>query len=184
MGAFYSFGLGCHAQTFSRARKLDNLGPGPLRTDEFLWGLPDLSNADRKKVHEGNLLLAFLLRVLKVCEQYSVPYMVENPASSMLWNMSTVNRFCCKYSPFYLTLDYCAYGESWKKPTSILYNFIHLHPLAKRCHGKYNHCEFTHKPHVALQGHDQNGVFLTLVAQPYPWMMVRDIAALISSLRG
>lgn len=175
---------GMPCTTFSRARKLDNLGPGPSRTDEFLWGLPDLSNADRKKVHEGNLLLAVLLRVLKVCEQYSVPYMVENPASSMLWNMSTVNRFCCKYSPFYLTLDYCAYAESWKKPTSILYNFIHLHPVAKRCHGKYNHCEFTHKPHVALQGHDQNGVFLTLVAQPYPWMMVRDIAALISSLRG
>eukprot|EP00438_Fugacium_kawagutii_P035192 Skav232767 [mRNA] locus=scaffold1229:242985:248589:- [translate_table: standard] len=175
---------GMPCATFSRARKHDNLGPGPLRTDEFLWGLPGLGFADRKKVHEGNLLLAFLLRVLHACQQYSIPYMVENPASSMLWNMSTVTRFCCQYSPYYLTLDYCAYGEHWKKPTSILFNFIHLHPLAKRCAGHHNKCQFTHKPHIALQGRDKNGTFLTLVAQPYPWMLVRDIAALVSSRCG
>jgi hypothetical protein len=44
--------------TWSRARRADGRGPGPLRDDgDGLHGLPDLSAKDKAKVREGNLLL-------------------------------------------------------------------------------------------------------------------------------
>ena len=48
--------------TFSRARKHDGLGPGPLRDSQHLWGLPHLGNADRYKLHTGNKLFLFTMR--------------------------------------------------------------------------------------------------------------------------
>ena len=60
---------------FSCARKNDGLGPGPLRTDDYLWGLPGLRAKDIAKVQDGNKLFAFLMRILKLCEQLSnFPY--------------------------------------------------------------------------------------------------------------
>ena len=74
--------LGMPCTTFSRARKNDGLGPGPLRSDFHLWGLPELNYRDRRKVEDGNRLLAFLMRILHLCEQFAVPYIVENPFRS------------------------------------------------------------------------------------------------------
>ena len=174
---------GMPCTTFSRARKFDGLGPGPLRTDEYLWGLP-LNARDRRKVHEGNQLLAFLLLVLQVCEQYSIPYVVENPLSSMLWMMPSMVKFCKKFSPTFVSLDYCAYGESWKKPTTLMYNFLDLQSLGVRCNTSGHMCSFSNKAHTVLRGTNAAGVFLTLVAQPYPKALVAAVARLARAQCG
>lgn len=41
---------GMPCTSFSRARKWDGLGPGPIRTPDALWGLPNLNASDRRKV--------------------------------------------------------------------------------------------------------------------------------------
>ena len=47
--------LGTPCNSWSRARRWDGRGPGPLRDDgSFLMGLPNLSHADQRKVQLGN----------------------------------------------------------------------------------------------------------------------------------
>jgi hypothetical protein len=69
--SFVWCGMPC--TSFSRARKWDGRGPGPIRTDDYLWGLPDLSFADKNKVDTGNALLYFTIRLLRLCEKYRIP---------------------------------------------------------------------------------------------------------------
>ena len=82
---FIWFGMPC--TSFSQARKHDGVGPGPLRDYDHLWGLPGLSRNDRQKVFTGNQLLRFTIRLLTLCEQFGIPYALENPYSSYAWHM-------------------------------------------------------------------------------------------------
>ena len=54
--------------------------------------------------------------------------------------------------PSVITLDFCQFGEDWKKPTSILSNFWNVDPLKLRCTGTFKCCSRTHRPHVPLSG--------------------------------
>ena len=173
---FIWFGMPC--TTFSKARKHDGLGPGPLRSSEYLWGLPFLKRRDVAKVEEGNLLLAFLMRMLHLCILHSVPFVVENPLTSMLWDMPPIIQLRDEFHLQIIHLDYCAYGECWKKPTTLMSHGIDLAPLAKRCSTTSKICSFTNRQHLALRGVNADGIFWTLVAQPYPPSLCAELAAL------
>ena len=179
---FLWFGMPC--TTFSRARKYDGLGPGPLRTLGYLHGLPTLNKRDRAKVLEGDELLRFMLRILRLCISNKVPFIVENPLTSMLWDMAEMHTFILAHNPSFVSLDYCAYGEPWKKPTKLMYSGIDLSSLGKRCQSCNHVCSFTHKRHVPLRGVNEDGIFWTLIAQPYPWSLCKAFGTLASSLRG
>ena len=160
--------IGMPCTTFSRARKHDGLGPGPLRDSMHLWGLNCLNRRDRKKLGIGNALFHFTMRILRLCEHFAIPYALENPRTSMLWEMKPLRTFCDQFYPHWCHFDFCQFGERWKKPTSILYNFLDLSPVNKQCDTHYGFCSRTSRPHVRLAGTDHDGVFLTLRAQPYP----------------
>ena len=175
---------GMPCTSFSKARKWDGLGPGPLRTSQHLWGLPGLSEADKKKVATGNRLLHFTVRLLTQCVKHSVLYVLENPNSSMAWDMPPLKRFLQSHHPFSFVLDYCQFGEPWKKPTRLLANFD-LSPIALRCNTVDDRCSRTKRPHVALAGLDSSGIFMTLRAQPYPIELTEKIASLVAeTLKG
>ena len=171
------FGMPC--TTFSRARKNDGVGPGPLRTPEQLWGLSTLSRHDYAKLQDGNLLFHALIRFLQLCVSLCIPFVVENPLSSMLWMMPPLFPFFNNKLTTVVDLDYCAYGEQWKKPTRLLCYNINLSPMANRCSGPFSKCCFTNQPHVALTGRNHENVFMTLVAQPYPWSFCASFAELL-----
>ena len=164
--------------SFSTARKWDDLGPGPLRDMDNLHGFQWLTGTDLAKVRMGNSLLRVSLRLLAKCEERGIPYALENPMSSYAWYMPEVQRFLHKYNPQLVHLDYCQYGEPWRKPTTIMGNFWNLASLSKRCKSYKGVCSATPQQHVRLAGVDGNGVFMTLKAQPYP----RAFAALVASL--
>ena len=169
--------IGMPCTSFSRARKWDGLGPGPLRTAEFLWGLPSLSHRDQKKVLTGNNLLLFTLRVLRVCESMHVAYALENPLTSMAWEIDHMQLFLKTFTPFFAVLDFCQYGENWKKPTQIVTKGWDSSPLCRRCESVRGKCSRTHRQHIPLRGVDYSGLFLTLRAQPYPWALAETVAA-------
>ena len=81
--------------------------------------------------------------------------------------------------PEFAHLDFCQYGESWKKGTSFLHYGLDLSPLDKRCHMKQGRCSRTGERHVVLQGTDAAGKFLTLTAQPYPHALCTRFAQLL-----
>jgi len=76
--------VGIPCTSFTRARKYDGVGPGAIRSEHHVCGLPILNCADKKKVRGGNALLQVSLRLLSACEQLGVPYALENPASSFI----------------------------------------------------------------------------------------------------
>ena len=173
---------GMPCTSFSRARKWDGLGPGPLRSPEALWGLPNLSASDHRKVLTGNNLLLFTLRLLRLCEKCHVPYALENPHSSMAWDIDKMQSFISAFSPSIVYLDYCQFGEIWKKPTRLITRGWDSTPLNMRCHGVSGRCSKTNRPHVPLRGRDYSGLFMTLRAQPYPWQMAHMVAEQVKSL--
>ena len=172
---FIWFGMPC--TSFSQARKHDGVGPGPLRDYDHLWGLPGLSRNDRQKVFTGNQLLRFTIRLLTLCEQFGIPYALENPYSSYAWHMPPLARFIRKFQPYVVHLDFCQFGECWKKPTTVMGNFWNVPSIARRCSGTFGKCSATSAPHVPLTGLASNGLFRTLLAQPYPQALAHLVAA-------
>ena len=172
--------LGMPCTTFSRAKKLDGRGPPPLRTSEHIWGLENLRPHDRRKLLEGNQLFRFTMKILQLCEEYRIPYILENPLTSMAWEMPPLQDFVQQFQSSTCILDFCMFGEIWKKPTQLLYNRIDISILSKRCSGTHLKCSRSKRPHRALTGTDSNGVFWTLRAQPYPWPLVSKFGAIVA----
>ena len=165
--------LGMPCTSFSQARKNDGIGPGPLRSYDSIWGLPGLSVADQSRVRTGNLLLRFSIRILELCEQLQIPYALENPYSSYAWHTPTIVNFIRQFQPFVEHLDFCQYGEAWKKPTTVMGNFWYVPSIVRRCAGSFRRCSASLQPHLALSGLADNGLFRTLLAQPYPKELAR-----------
>eukprot|EP00438_Fugacium_kawagutii_P013245 Skav234485 [mRNA] locus=scaffold3731:53840:54595:+ [translate_table: standard] len=170
--------LGMPCITFSRARRNDGVGPLPLRDHDHLWGLPGLKRSDAQKLADGNRLFNFTLQVLHLCQEHHIPYILENPLTSYAWSMPPLVKFSGTHHVRFCDLDFCCYGEIWKKPTRLMYQFIDISSLGLRCQGTFLRCSNTKRPHVPLTGRDKHGVFMTLRAQPYPLPMTFAFAAL------
>ena len=113
--------LGMPCATFSRARKHDGIGPGPLRYENSISGgyllfqtLIDISFA------KGTSLFLFTLRIMEICIECNIPFVVENPFSSMAWRVPLMKRFIDRHQCLQCNLDFCMYGEEWKKPTKLV----------------------------------------------------------------
>lgn len=172
--------LGMPYTTFSRARCADGLGPGPLRDDEHIWGLPCLNSSAAAKLRLGNKLFLFTLRIARLCDELRIPWVIENPLSSMAWKVPSMRRFLSHSNASECNLDGCVFGEDWKKPTKLVYKFLNLHSIARRCESSNHICTRTGQPHIPLKGLSANGKFMTLVAQPYPWQLVHALSDLIA----
>ena len=78
--------LGTPCNSWSRARRWDGKGPGPLRDDhDYIYGLPGLSHLDSDKVRLGNNLMRFSAKVFRICLDLGIPVALENPYTSRLW---------------------------------------------------------------------------------------------------
>lgn len=163
--------LGMPCTTFSRARRNDGLGPGPLRTTDAIWGLQGLNQTDQRKLRDGNALFLFTLRIVKLCQSLHIPYVIENPDPSMAWDMPPMRSFMQSVGAKTCQLDFCMFGAKWEKPTRLAYNFLDLDSLNIRCCSSNHICCRTHRPHLPLKGRASSGQFWTLIAQPYPWQL-------------
>eukprot|EP00438_Fugacium_kawagutii_P026489 Skav202800 [mRNA] locus=scaffold326:784635:785384:+ [translate_table: standard] len=170
--------LGMPCTTFSRARRNDGRGPGPLRDKEHLWGLPDLSHGNQCKLRDGNQLFKFTMDILRLAYEYNIPTVLENPFSSMAWMMPPMVKYLSLPGVHTCDLDFCQYNERWQKPTRLVYTGMKLDSMALQCSGTHNFCSHSKRPHIALVGKDAMGNWWTRRAQPYPFRMVRRFAAL------
>ena len=75
--------LGMPYTTFSRARRDDGIGPLPLRSSEHIWGLPELNPCQLRKLRDGNALFLFSMRILRLCTELRIPYVIENPETGL-----------------------------------------------------------------------------------------------------
>lgn len=169
--------LGTPCNSWSRARRNDGRGPGPLRDDTTgLMGLPNLSEKDNIKVTIGNSLMKFSAYIFRLCVQLHIPVALENPHTSRLWLTPQLrhllNHKYCKWG----YTDFCQDGTAWRKRTRILWAHVELRQALKHCVGKSGVCSRSHQRHEQLMG-SANGQFKTLLAQPYPHRLCQRLAS-------
>ena len=147
--------------------------PCALRDDgEYLMGLPRLSEKDQARVEAGNADLAFICTVIDECVKAKVMCVVENPITSRLWATPQMQQRLAVAAGVH-TVDYCAFGEQWRKRTRLAAWCKPLRNVPELCASKRGVCSFTGRQHVLLTGVNEKGAFRTAVASPYPGRMCR-----------
>lgn len=172
--AFCYVHFGMPGDSWSLARKWDG-GPPPLR-DGFsnLYGFSYLTGCDKQKVLTGNHLLKCTFKLALACFEHGIPGSIENPSTSRAWLTREMRSLVHRGATFQL-VHYCQYGKLWKKATNFL-TWLSPDFRFRQCAGKHGACSATQQFHVLLQGKNAQGIFKTLIAQPYPVSMVNSIA--------
>jgi hypothetical protein len=159
--------------TWSRARR------PALRSRQFLYGLPNLSARQQQQVLEANRLARHTLLVVKSCALKGIITTIENPQSSMLWELPDWKQeLLASYAD--IDLDQCQFGAAWKKPTKWrCFNLFNVSCLALRCTSSHI-CSASGKEHVILRGRcPGSNIPWTRVAQSYPFKLCHFFASFI-----
>ena len=173
------FGLDC--KTWSRARKNDGLGPPPLRSDQFLFGLPDLGRSDQNKVDTASSILENILSLTEEAVSAGLFVTIENPATSRLWMTPQLLELANVCNAKFHRVDYCQYNVPWRKATIFLaFNLPELDGVLRTCSGTQSRCSASGKRHITLRGKDAQGTFWTSRAGPYPPSLCSELAKAIS----
>ena len=88
-------------------------------------GLRNLEKAKRKEAI-GCELVFFTARAIEICNMYNILWSVENPQSSMLWELIPIAHLRHAKDSFSVEFPMCAYGTPYKKMTRILTNCVEL----------------------------------------------------------
>ena len=170
---------GTPCTTWSRARRGGN-GPGPLRNNDNLFGLPNPSPCDAEKIRVGNKTMYATSRLIACAIKLSIPVILENPATSMLWLAPPIKKLCERVSCYNHILDFCSFGTPWRKRTRFaIWNCLHLDLLlGHKCSSRKGMCDFSGNQHVRLEG-CKDGKFLTHAAQSYPKKLCQLFARII-----
>jgi hypothetical protein len=177
--------LGVPCTTFSIARR----GLALVRTLEHVMGLPGLSEKAQAKVNYGNKLLYITGQIATLASEHGIPWVIENPKSSRIWatpvfkRLGRLARFGGQVAqkPCITELDFCQYGENWKKPTRLLAHGLDLSTVCRKCCAQSGRCSRTGHLHMPLSGWAPSGQFKTRLAQPYPVELCKRLAACVKS---
>ena len=83
----------------------------------------------------------------------SVPFAIENPYRSLLWQTKELLHLLRLPGVCSKTADFCQHGEKYQKRTQFLsYGSPHVDAIAKTCEGKGGLCSRTGKEHELLSG--------------------------------
>ena len=123
--------------TCSRAREIRmsdrSHGPPQLRSMTHPYGVPYMSNRNRVKVEAANALYRNMSIFLEFLTDKLVPWTVENPTNSWLWQLPCMENLVSRMH--FVHFHNCAYGGLRFKKTSFLTNCEVFGCLAKLCDG-------------------------------------------------
>ena len=144
-----------------------------LRSLLHLFGLPHLAGTALQKTLDANAVTDRMLRILEIANACQVPWICENPQTSMLWQLPRMLRIRKKAFPVHL--HQCGFGTPWKKPTTLLCSRISdPKRMEVRCKPIQKICSHSGRHHTTLQG------ALTSRAAQYPRKMCDQIALVLS----
>ena len=88
-----------------------------IRSREFPYGLPGLSDRDVERVSLGNAAALSTVRVVSWLHSRHIPWCIENPHSSKLWYLPEIESLSGAPDVCEVVLDYCQFGAPWRKRT-------------------------------------------------------------------
>ena len=150
-----------------------------------IYGLPDLTEADQRRVALGNETMRATVQIVSCCVQAATLVILENPHSSMLWFAPEVKELLKHVSCLTHVCDFCQFGTAWRKRTRFAsWCGSAFKPLTKKiCKQKGKICSSTLAPHVRLTGHSASGkCFLTRKAEAYPDLLAAMLADWLAEL--
>ena len=138
----------CGTCSMARHIRRKGVSAGPLRSKQFPMGLPSLTGVDRAKVEAANQIYTKLGLFLQDLGRRAIPWSVENPESSMLWQLPCFQPLVKDHHVF--SFDMCCYGGSRLTHRSLLTSCFGLRHFRQRCSGGHEHLPWT--PKVAPGG--------------------------------
>ena len=138
--------VACHIAppcgTCSRARGIPmqdgSAGPQPLRSELEPLGLKCLSYKDQMRVDGANALYAVLGKFIEELHKRGIPWSVENPTNSLMWNLHYF-LFAIVHGEW-VDCHACAFGSTRKKLTTFLVSdATTFQPLQRFCPGDHEH---------------------------------------------
>ncbi|CAE7825222.1 unnamed protein product [Symbiodinium sp. CCMP2592] len=106
--AFLHVGLPC--STFSRARSRPG-GPPPLRSLAQPLGLHSLGNRFQDQLDRANLLMQRSIDLLEATIVAGGDASLENPLTSLLWQVPALQQLKVRFHLYNLDLDQCEFGK-------------------------------------------------------------------------
>lgn len=161
--------------SFSRARDRTKV----IRSPQFPFGVPGLSEQDAAKVNLGNACFATCVKLIRLLNKYDIPWILENPHSSKCWYLPSLQRLSKMPNVYYCVTYFCCHGTKWRKRTRLMVGNIQEQDamrLNRLCTGSRGICGRANAPHHQLTGSGPGGIPWTRIAQPYPKPLCRDLA--------
>ena len=162
---------------YSRAKFIPG-GPPPLRTPEYLDGVPGLSSTDLLKVQESYMMLFRVVVCLTLIYNAGGHVHLEQPPSAMSWLEPCVKKFLVLISACCTVMAACAYGKDWYKQWMFAASWPPIASLGKIC----THAPGTHKSVVGVL--DDTGQYLSRTTACYPLDLAQAFANLVAPLLG
>ena len=90
-------------------------GPAPVRTPEYIDGLPSNSPAQQLAVEESAAIHDRFRILLSEVDKRGGLAILENPATSMAWDDDLMSQWVHTVTPFAAQASACQFGRDWAK---------------------------------------------------------------------
>jgi len=102
-------------------------------------GLPWLTPWEEMKVKSANKIYGAIARFMYECDEWKIPFTVENPRGSYIWSFPDVRRAMEDIETYNVDFQACMYGAKRDKWTRLVTNEKHFTKLAVKCDGSHEH---------------------------------------------
>lgn len=109
-------------------------GPKPVRTPEFLDGLPSNSVAQQLAVQESATVHDRACLLLSAVHRSNGLVLLENPAASMTWLDESMWQWLLEIASFAAHASACRFGSSWAKTWCFVSNKGACSPIIQIVH--------------------------------------------------
>lgn len=153
---------------------LKSPGPAPVRTPDFIDGLPSNSPQQQLAVEESAAIHDRSRALLSEVDQHGGLVILENPATSMTFDDPLMVKWIQAVAPFAAQASACHFGKDWAKTWMFVANRADIFAVAKSCpHGFGVHQQITG---VRMA----DGTFFSRLTAEYPEELACALATLIA----
>ena len=141
-------------------------------------GLEHRSAAEEEQLFATNEFLSRSLLLMQSVITAGGDFSLENPLSSLVWQVPSVQQLKVRHHLYNVDLDQCEFGGASKKSTRLLVSNALFLQLARACSGDRLHVPLKGK----VRGPDGRLIFATKPAQIYPVGLVVAWSAVVEQI--